>query len=527
MSDYETPALDDHRAQRGSRAIGACFILFVLLGIVVRVAQFVYGRSLWMDELLLVRNLTERGFAGLFEPLDYGQFAPIGFLLLCKAAVELLGDSEQAYRLVALLSSLGALVFFALLIRRLASPLGALIGVGFFACLPHLIFYANEFKQYSTDLFAVTLVLWLVLWLWRRETSAVRWVVLGVVGLLLSWCSHPVIFALGGAAVVVTLDQAWRRRWLAAGAGVVMGLLWAGHFVALYLLFYDYGSESEILNTYWAGQFMPRPIASMETFRWLIGAMYEVIPAQPGRGGAGLHVDRIGGLLAGLIGVACLGLLRGSPRVLGLLVVPLAFLVLAAGVQAYPIQSRLVLFAAAITLALAGIGGGMIAEALAKANRPLASGFVVIVLVLPALYAVHKTLKPAVFEEARGILEILAEKRTPEQAIFVADGSTTAFEYYHTRVGIDEMGIVHYQKTEPDVLSVVYGQVDQIVALGEVWVITFHGHGSQGIHDITLLELELNRRGEKIDQIMIDRSSATLYRFPPDDREHTPQQSSD
>ncbi len=527
MTDPITPALDDHREQGGSPALWACFILLILLGVVVRVAQFAYGRSLWMDELLLVANLKQRGFAGLFEPLDYGQFAPIGFLMLSKASVELFGDSEQAYRLVALLSSIGSLLLFALLIKRVASPRGCLIGVGFFACLPRLIYYANEFKQYSTDLFAVTAVLLLVLWLWRRESSPTRWAVLGLVGLVLSWFSHPMIFALGGAAVVITIDLAWRRQWVLAGAGTVLGLLWAGQFVALYLLFYNYGSESEALNTYWAGHFMPRPIASFTTVKWLIDAMYQVIPTEPGKGGgAGLQIDRFSGLLAVLMVLGCIGLLRRGPRVLALLLLPLGFLLLAAGVQAYPIYSRLVLFAATITLVLAGAGGGMIADAIAKTNRPLAHGFLIVVLILPTLFAAHKTLKPVIYQEAEQILQILAEKRTPEQAIFVTGGSVGAFKYYREKAGISEAGVVYPQKTAPDVLSIVYGQVDQIAALPEVWVIAFHGHSMQGVSDVSLMELELDRRGEKLDQIIIDRSTATLYRFESAERESTTQGSS-
>jgi len=76
----------------------------------------------------LVQNVRERGLIELlFQALDRGQVAPVGYLLLTKITVLLFGESEFAFRLVPFLASVVALALFWLLARRLLGPAGALV----------------------------------------------------------------------------------------------------------------------------------------------------------------------------------------------------------------------------------------------------------------------------------------------------------------------------------------------------------------------------------------------------------------
>jgi hypothetical protein len=56
--------------------------LIIGLGIVLRLTQYVFNRSLWYDEANLALNIIDRSVLELFQPLDHDQGAPIGFLLL-------------------------------------------------------------------------------------------------------------------------------------------------------------------------------------------------------------------------------------------------------------------------------------------------------------------------------------------------------------------------------------------------------------------------------------------------------------
>ncbi|HXU32187.1 MAG TPA: hypothetical protein VN851_16580 [Thermoanaerobaculia bacterium] len=55
--------------------------LAILLGVALRLWQYLANPSLWVDEAALARNVLDRSVPGLFGALDYGQIAPPGFLL--------------------------------------------------------------------------------------------------------------------------------------------------------------------------------------------------------------------------------------------------------------------------------------------------------------------------------------------------------------------------------------------------------------------------------------------------------------
>ncbi|HEX5807263.1 MAG TPA: hypothetical protein VFY25_01250 [Anaerolineales bacterium] len=77
----------------------AAVVGLLLLGAVLRLRQYLTGRSLWADEAMLALNIVSRGFGGMFQPLDYDQGAPIGFLLVEKLFTSVFGRHELALRL--------------------------------------------------------------------------------------------------------------------------------------------------------------------------------------------------------------------------------------------------------------------------------------------------------------------------------------------------------------------------------------------------------------------------------------------
>src|SRR3990172_1675949 len=135
-------------------------ILLVGLGIVFRLVQYLYNRSLWLDEAALALNIIDRPFAGLLASLDYDQAAPLGYLVIEKAMVLLLGDSEYSLRLFPLIAGVVSVLLFYWVARQHLDLLAALIAVGLFATSRELIYYSAEVKQYGSDvLVALALLL--------------------------------------------------------------------------------------------------------------------------------------------------------------------------------------------------------------------------------------------------------------------------------------------------------------------------------------------------------------------------------
>ncbi len=136
----------------------------LILGVILRVTQYLINRSLWYDEALLALNILHHPFSETFQPLRYHQGAPIGFLLLEKLAVVLAGKSEMGLRIIPLIAGISALFLFWYVARLYVSPKAVPVALLLFALCPALVYYSSEVKQYSSDV-AVTLVL---LWMASR-----------------------------------------------------------------------------------------------------------------------------------------------------------------------------------------------------------------------------------------------------------------------------------------------------------------------------------------------------------------------
>jgi hypothetical protein len=87
------------------------FSWLILVGVALRLVEYFHNRSIWWDEAMLALNVLHRTSGQLWRPLDYDQGAPIGFLLLERAAVDTLGQSELALRLVPLAAGIASVFF--------------------------------------------------------------------------------------------------------------------------------------------------------------------------------------------------------------------------------------------------------------------------------------------------------------------------------------------------------------------------------------------------------------------------------
>jgi hypothetical protein len=86
--------------------------IVIAFGIVIRITQFFYNRSLTEGEAALALNIVERSYLNLLKPLDYFQAAPVGFLFIERCAVNVLGTSEYALRLFPLIAGIVAFFLF-------------------------------------------------------------------------------------------------------------------------------------------------------------------------------------------------------------------------------------------------------------------------------------------------------------------------------------------------------------------------------------------------------------------------------
>ena len=238
-----------------SRLLG----LFLVIGFLARSIRYYLCFPLWDDESFLCVNFIGRSYAELLQPLDYHQVAPVLFLWIERASVQIFGFSEYALRLVPFLSSLLSLVLFRHVAQRLLSGPGLLFAVAIFAVSYPGIRYGSEAKPYGTDLFLSLVMLSLVVeWTQRRDHR----ILLGLAALmpLALGASYPAVFAAGGLSLVVggllLTGRGTRPEWIS----------WITWNVSLVISFgvwftlvgkVQSGAEAEFMGEYWKQNFPP------------------------------------------------------------------------------------------------------------------------------------------------------------------------------------------------------------------------------------------------------------------------------
>lgn len=317
----------------------------VLLGLALRVREYVFNPSLWLDEASIAGNLLHKGYIGLAGPLESAQAAPVGWLWAERTSVHLFGTSELSLRVWPFVSSLVLMLVFPVLARRLLSPWATAVATALLAVSPQLIYYAADVKPYESDALACVLVLLLLTSniVWRNMRTAVL-AGLGVAALC--WVAFPAIFvAAVGFPVLIAIRMRTGRLLLPAlsGGAVVFASLLAEYVLSLRRL-----AKVDLLHTYWLwkGGFAPEHASASAFLSWLVHQPAKVLD-DPGR----LSYPM---LALALVVVGALAIARrrtAGTALLILLAAPAAGLGVAAAGK-YPLAMRLALWLIPVFLIL-------------------------------------------------------------------------------------------------------------------------------------------------------------------------------
>lgn len=130
--------------------------LIVLLGFLLRLKALLINPSLWHDECSLTVSIVKRGLLGAFSPLEYNQCAPLLFMFITKVLTILSGVNELTLRFIPFLSGILSIFAFYILSKKILIKSHSKLLAIFLFCINYfLIYYSQEFKQYSTDVLLV------------------------------------------------------------------------------------------------------------------------------------------------------------------------------------------------------------------------------------------------------------------------------------------------------------------------------------------------------------------------------------
>ncbi|AFZ43602.1 hypothetical protein PCC7418_1407 [Halothece sp. PCC 7418] len=457
-------------------------IIAVVFGFAVRLVQYLSNRSLWGDEASISLNIINRSYSELLTPLSHNQAAPPGFLTVEKLAVQLFGNSEYSLRLFPLISSAIALCALVWLVTYYTSKITAPIAIAFFACLPYLVYYATEVKQYSSDV-AIALLLFILLLSFRTELlNRNQIILLSLLGSIAIWFSHPSIFILSGVELssLVILPRSRRLSWLIRRFPVYLS--WLTSFILLYWLTIRPTLKNDVLTASFEGRYPE----SWFDLLWLFDALGRFFYRPLGFFG---FTDGIA-ILAFILG--CIAFYRQNKMFLLTLISPFITTLLAAYLQKYPFRERLILFLAPFAIIIIAKGISWMLESGFLQFRGISIfgvSLFTILLIPRAISASEVFIEPNTVAEIRPVLQYIQKQKEPQDMLYIYPSGVNPFRYYaaqyqfsssHYRIGQWDIKKAGREKLDPHDLQGFKSELSQLQGQ-RVWLI---------LSDVSALEEE-------------------------------------
>jgi hypothetical protein len=464
--------------------------LILLLGFILRLQQYLTGRSLWLDEAMLALNIVNRDFAGLFQPLDYDQGAPIGFLLVEKIFNVMFGDHEFVLRFFPFVAGVAGLGLFYLLLRRTTSGIGLLTGLALFAFGPELVYYSSEMKQYILDVAVAISILLMATPIFEQKAKKRDFIYLGLVGILGLWFSHPALFMLAGIGIGLLIPALKQRERSLIISTLTLGVAWLANLGLLYLVSLRNLSQNTFLLEYWQENFMPA--SPWSNWSWFGAVFEDFIQHQ-----VGVHISIWEALIILILGLAYLS--TKNKVYSGVLFVIFIFELVASAVRLYPLGGRLSLFLAPLVLILISHAVDALEHrfhALYGWSKLIALFVGAYLLYVPVSESLSNFSNPKYFEHIRPSMATLSENWREGDALFVSYGAVPAFRFYADRYGLGDVayqtsGAADYLKPE-DIVS----HLRALDGNSRVWVLVTHVYETKDFNEKDFLLTSFETMGD-------------------------------
>ncbi|MDZ4666618.1 MAG: hypothetical protein SGJ00_01925 [bacterium] len=405
----------------------AKFVLSAILIVSAMLAliQFLYCRSLWVDEAMLALNIIQKSAYSLLFPLDYNQVAPILFLEIEKLFSWLIPNSELGLRIFPLLSFIAAIFLFKSLVAKLFSNgLTQIFALVLFAFNPKLLYFSGEVKQYIVDVALINLCYFLVVM--PKQYSPPHYLILtltGVFGIFLSNTAPMILFAV----ICFLCIQNWQMKSRNLVVLAMVFSTWILTFAGYYFLFLAHHPSQEVMTGYWNDLqgFIPINPFSSEFFPFYL---QKVITLKTNFG-----IPKLVALTIPLF-LLILGIVKlvrtKKYSLLVLLLMPLFCHLGLSALKLYPFDTRLVLYLFTPGILLMAFGFDLFQVNFLffqKSSWILAFSIALPLLGLSFIFLNKKQFKR---EEIKEALQYISAQQKQVQSIYVYYAALPAFTYY-------------------------------------------------------------------------------------------------
>lgn len=476
------------------------------LGIALRLVQYLYNRSLWIDEASLALNLIEKTFSELLQPLDYGQMAPPGFLLATKVLINTFGDSEFVLRLFPFVAGIISLLIFYAVARRVLSQRGVIVALGLFTISMPLLRYSSEFKQYSLDVTIALGIYWMgLIWFERKSQFISLTFLFSVIGSILIWFSHPSIFFLAGVGITLVVHFLKTKEWKQIAWLFVPAFFWLGSFAAFYYVSFLGMSQTKKYLGFvksWGSTFMPMPPLSVHDFMWYPIKFFEVFTYPAGLSFAGL------GALCFIIG--CTSKFFETRHLFYLLTLPVLIGLVASGLHKYPFGGRLILFIVPTIMIFIGEGVDQVIEKTKYTGRIVGVSLCVLLFCSPVLKAASHFWNPIEVQEIKPVLSYMKQHFQNGDRLYVYYSSLRPFQYYASRYGLADLEFIRGVASRHNWQNYV-GELKSLRGNERMWILFSNVHIKSGVDEEKFFLYVLDGMGRRIDSYT--QKGASVYLF--------------
>jgi hypothetical protein len=491
---------DGERANGKARVLNGPQILngLVLLGVVLRLWEYVFNRSLYLDEILLTRSIVDMPLRALLtKPLLMDQVAPRGFLLVERLAVTILGPSELGLRLFPFLCGLASVILFRRLAERVLTGAGPALALFLFAIGVPLIRYGGDVKQYAADIAAAIGLLLLALDMREKEATTRRLLLAGALGLVIVWFSQTAVLVMAGIGLGLAVDWLISRDQRAGRELLVMIPLWGVASIAAVIAGMRSMTPStrEFMDDFWAGGFFPRTLRVTEAPGWFWERLSSIFsdPSLLRYRWPAVF------LFLALVGVIALWQ-RSRPAAL-LLVGPFVVTMAAAVAHQYPFRGRLIVWLVPSALITAAAGAEWIRSRASALHSAVGAAFgaaLMLAFLASPVMAMWEMPPPYDIEHWRGVLSYLQSHRQTGDEVYVLPLQRIGMSFYGPSYGLQRQDWTTGVCSRDDTRAYVQ-DVDRYRGVRRLWVLSASSRPFRVVREA--VQKYLNTIGVKKDSV--------------------------
>lgn len=521
--------------------------LVLAIGIVLRLVQFFHNRSFVTDELYLGVNVVKMSFWELATtPFEYEQKAPIGYLWTVKALALLFGYGGKSMRLFPLLAGIGSMFALVPVARHFLKPWTVVAAVAIMAFSSPCIFHSIEAKQYSIELFAAVLSLWLYIRFLPKQDipSMLLW---GLAGSVLLWFSFSLIFILASIGLVISIHTIVSKQWHKLFRYAIPFSLWFISFAVQYILITSKYHQSGWLIDYFDRineAFVPLPLEPLASVKWLLHKCYLTL-LYP----LGLLLDLDGDLDSlnntplryffkmGWLHATCLVLggiyfIRKDRLNFAVLLLPMGLTLAASVVRVYPFHERFTLFLMPALIIVSCMGLEYIQSVLSR--HPKWFGALAVLFFAPTVItAAREVADPRLVMHAeynRDIMVYVNDHFREGDAVYVFWNMNQGYEFYKLTyplkyTAVEGSFVKNTSRNPTDYLRNLQPDFDQFKGHKRLWFI-YDSDSKTAIGDYvmlpewyhkpgfdapTLLHNHFSQFGKETGHFQLKRSAVSLY----------------